>query len=270
MDIGASANVASTDAESEEENQAQAYDNVVREHVQLGRPYYHIMKLIPLACAEGNTVLDLLDLGCGTGYLTSMLADSVGPNGRVLGVDPDRDRIEVAKKNAADKYTNLTFQVADGESFPEDQYDVVFCNMVMGSIEKKEPIFNRVSKNLCSGGRFVLGDYLGLFPLYLEMSLLMGPIEGKRVLKMWHHVSTEVYEDLAKSNGLEVTKKEEEDFVYDYPNIDAVIENWYAATHGHFDPELIDPKTLEAFKKKYGDQKVVQKAPFARFIFTKI
>ena len=41
---------------------------------------------------------DILDLGCGTGELSAYLAELVGPKGRVLAVDPDKDRILVAKE----------------------------------------------------------------------------------------------------------------------------------------------------------------------------
>ena len=247
---------------NKEERQAQVYDQVVGDHVKQARPYSHILDLVPLV--EGST---LLDLGCGTGLLTSLLAERVGPNGRVVGVDPDKERIKIARKK--NKHENITFLVADGETFPEDQYDVVFCNVVMGSIENKQPVFNRVSKNLRTGGQFVLGIYLCLDPLVVEMTQLMGP-EGEQAMKMWHHVPAEVYEDLATSNGFIVTKKEEDELVYSYPNIDAVIRNWYAATHGNFDPALVDRDALDKFKQKYGNQEVEKKKSFARFVLTKI
>ena len=41
---------------------------------------------------------DILDLGCGTGELSAYLAELVGPKGRVLAVDPDKERILVAKE----------------------------------------------------------------------------------------------------------------------------------------------------------------------------
>lgn len=55
---------------------------------------------------EENLLLDLakpqngetvLDLGCGTGQLTSELAYSVGPTGKVIAIDPDVERLKVAQ-----------------------------------------------------------------------------------------------------------------------------------------------------------------------------
>ena len=42
--------------------------------------------------------MTILDMGCGTGYLSSVLADHVGPSGSVLAVDPDLERLNVAKE----------------------------------------------------------------------------------------------------------------------------------------------------------------------------
>ena len=40
-----------------------------------------------------------LDIGCGTGNLTSILAVCVGEEGYVCGIDPDVNRIAVATEN---------------------------------------------------------------------------------------------------------------------------------------------------------------------------
>ena len=254
--------MASTNGNAGKAKAAVVYDQVVRDHVDQGRPYSRILDMVPIL--ENKFVLDL---GCGTGYLTSLLSERVGANGRVLGVDPDCERIKIAKMNI--KATTVTFLVASGESFPEDQYDVVFCNVVMGSIENKQAVFKRVSKNLRPGGSFVLGVYLGLDPHVKKLSKLMGPDREKIIAEMWHHVPAQVYEDLAVSNGLIVTKKEEFELLYSYPNIDAVIRNWYAATHGNFDPALVDSEKLREFKETYSNQKVDKTLSFARFLLTK-
>ena len=39
----------------------------------------------------------VLDLGCGTGYLTKALSERVGPEGKVVAVDPDGERLKIAK-----------------------------------------------------------------------------------------------------------------------------------------------------------------------------
>ena len=40
----------------------------------------------------------VLDLGCGTGHLATILSDLVGPEGRVVAVDPDAERIKISKR----------------------------------------------------------------------------------------------------------------------------------------------------------------------------
>ena len=42
-------------------------------------------------CPKAGDVI--LDLGCGTGELSAYLAELVGPRGKVIGVDPDKERV---------------------------------------------------------------------------------------------------------------------------------------------------------------------------------
>ena len=44
----------------------------------------------------GDTILDL---GCGTGELSAYLAQLVGNSGKVVGVDPDKERLQLAKNH---------------------------------------------------------------------------------------------------------------------------------------------------------------------------
>lgn len=39
----------------------------------------------------------ILDLGCGTGELAAYLAGLVGPHGKVVGVDPDKERLQLGR-----------------------------------------------------------------------------------------------------------------------------------------------------------------------------
>ena len=49
----------------------------------------------------------ILDLGCGTGYHSKVLADLVGPYGKVVGIDPDTERLQLAKE----KYSASTLSI---------------------------------------------------------------------------------------------------------------------------------------------------------------
>jgi len=54
-------------------------------------------KLIPFQFWAGDFILDL---GCSTGELSvAYLAEPVGPEEKVIGVDPDKERIEMARQS---------------------------------------------------------------------------------------------------------------------------------------------------------------------------
>jgi len=109
---------------------------------------------------DGTTLIDLLsptekskvlDLGCGTGYLSKVLGERVSPGGEVVGVDPDKARIKVAKEKYAS--SNVVFFEGSTNEFPEDQYDFIFSNYVLHWVKDKESAFKKVYKNLKAAWR---------------------------------------------------------------------------------------------------------------------
>ena len=55
-----------------------------------------------------------VDLGCGPRGIVDLLADRVGPEGRVIGLDYNPDSIALAREFAvASRLTNVTFVVGD-------------------------------------------------------------------------------------------------------------------------------------------------------------
>ena len=74
----------------------------------------------------------ILDLGCGTGELSSYLAELVGPEGKVIGVDPDNERIQLAKETHK-QVKNLSFLEGSSLTFPRiglEPCDIIFSNML--------------------------------------------------------------------------------------------------------------------------------------------
>ena len=102
----------------------------------------------------------ILDLGCGTGELSAYLAQLVRQEGKVVAVDPDVDRIQVAQKSHI-SVKNLVFLEGSASNFPRmgtETYDIIFCNYVLHWIQEKKKSFsgtcsavsNQQERLLCS------------------------------------------------------------------------------------------------------------------------
>src|SRR5262249_16144585 len=75
-----------------------------------------------------------VDLGCGRATISIGLSETV-PNGRVVGVDIDRDDLAMGRRNAAAMDRgNLAFAAADGRRLPfgDHVFDAVLCHSVPG------------------------------------------------------------------------------------------------------------------------------------------
>jgi ubiquinone/menaquinone biosynthesis C-methylase UbiE len=102
----------------------------------------HFVRFLDAASAEGSFQaykrllgqflnlepgVRLLDIGCGTGDDARAMAELVGPNGRVVGVDNSQAMITEAEKRAAGQPLSVEFRVADALHlpFPDDSFDGV-------------------------------------------------------------------------------------------------------------------------------------------------
>jgi trans-aconitate methyltransferase len=91
----------------------------------------------------------ILDLGCGTGHLTSEIADS---GATVVGIDRSVEMIDTARTT----YPECTFVRADATAFaPEEPFDAVFSNAALHWIDDQDAVLETVRNALRPGGRFV-------------------------------------------------------------------------------------------------------------------
>lgn len=124
---------------------AARYDAVSTPQFLQGKKLLSLLRVGP-----GDSVLDL---GCGTGRLAEYVAQLVGPQGRVLGLDPSPQRIAIAKRREAGV---LSFAVAgsgDLASFAAASFDRVYLNYVFHWIDKKAEALRQIDRILKPGGR---------------------------------------------------------------------------------------------------------------------
>lgn len=96
--------------------------------------------------------MKVLDLGCGTGFQSKMMSDLVMPDGLVIAIDPDKERINFAKEKNTAK--NLCYLEVSAENIPGANYDMVYSNSVLHWVKDKDSLFQEVGKCLKSGGTF--------------------------------------------------------------------------------------------------------------------
>ena len=170
---------------------AERYDNL-KAHVphQSVDGIALVNKLPPLT---GSIVLDL---GCGTGFSANVLAERVGSNGKVTAVDPDTERLRIARQKYGAQ-PNLEFLDGSSESFPSGPYDTVFSNHVMNWIRDKESAFQKVYEHLKVGGKFAFVYGEKNAPLFWQ-------VLKPKVKESFDKLPNNVYKSIALKCGFEV------------------------------------------------------------------
>lgn len=93
-----------------------------------------------------------LDLGCGDGRLTKLIADRLGI-WKLVGLEPDS--LEIAQAETCGLYERL--HCAYGDSIPEEDgtFDFVFSNSVLEHIPEVKPVLSEARRVIKPGGHFI-------------------------------------------------------------------------------------------------------------------
>ena len=220
------------------------------------------IKLIDkLEITKGSTVLDL---GCGTGLLAKVLSERVGPEGRVVAVDPDEERLKIARE----KYSanNIEYIQADDKTFPAGQYDLIFCNVVIHWIPDKESLFKRVYMNLHPGAQFTFTTSDGEIAIPAIGRRFFDEVVGPDFLQQLFsevcmYPTAVECKTLASATGFEQTSVITTDVHPEWRNLDHYIDVMHGWFGGEFDPSQFDRDALTKLKEEYGDGPVVQTNP---------
>lgn len=115
--------------------------------------YFHLAKLRP-----GETVVDL---GSGSGMDSFLAALTVGPSGKVIGVDmTDAQRLKAERLRDGGGFGNVSFLKGyiDAVPLPERSADAVISNGVFNLAPDKAAVFAEVARLLKPGGRMAIAD----------------------------------------------------------------------------------------------------------------
>jgi arsenite methyltransferase len=128
---------------------------LARNYETAGLVQFHHGKFLvgPLALKAGEHVLDV---GTGTGRLAEFVAGLVGPQGRVIGIDPLENRIEIARLRESATLTFETGRAEDLSQFGDGQFDAIYLNSVFHWIAEKDRALQEVHRVLKPGGRIGL------------------------------------------------------------------------------------------------------------------
>ena len=99
---------------------------------------------------------DILDCGCGTGAMLSMIREKC-PDKNYTGIDLSEKMIEVANRRAGE---NLRFVRGDCENLPfgDGSFDAVLCSMSFHHYPNPDRFFQSVHRILRKDGRLILRD----------------------------------------------------------------------------------------------------------------
>lgn len=174
------------------------FDNMDNEYVEYFGDDWEFIKEISEFASCFDKEDKILDLGCGSGYITNYLVEK-GLN--ATGIDFSSEMIKIAKK----KYPKLNFLLDDflniEKHFDEDSIDGLIAIYSLYFIPKEqfEVMLKSLSKVLKNGGLFLFVTQIGTGEDYITTPL-MTENDIKEELYVNYYMKDELEEILNRNN----------------------------------------------------------------------
>jgi len=112
-----------------------------------------------------------LDVGCGVGLYTLWLAEAIGKGGRVIGIEPELEKVEAARKLVSGRVDQgrLEFKQGDGTAIPlpDRSVDWVWCGDVLHHIVETEKALREFRRVIRPGGQIIVKESQVLSAMFL-------------------------------------------------------------------------------------------------------
>ena len=134
------------------DNTAQTYDRIVK-YATFGKDNLWKSQIISQMPESSR----ILELACGTGILTSKIAQKF-PHSKIVGVDITKNYLEIAKKKLGSS-KNISFVCQDAQTIELDQeFDCIVSSYIPKYCEPKILIPNCI-KHLKPKGKIIMHDF---------------------------------------------------------------------------------------------------------------
>ncbi|MDP3644711.1 MAG: methyltransferase domain-containing protein [Bacteroidota bacterium] len=141
-----------------------------------------------------------IDLGSGRGTDVLRLAEEVGANGFVYGVDVTEEMVRKASATATKMgVDNVKFVLADLEQIPlpDETANLIISNCTLNHVSNKPGVWAEIYRLLKNGGRFVISDIYSGEPVPEEYAN-----DPEAVAECWAgSITREEYIALIKATG---------------------------------------------------------------------
>jgi trans-aconitate 2-methyltransferase len=134
------------------------YDGYAERQIQVGINARHRAIVATMAEAGWRPGQRVLEIGTGIGTLTELIAEGLGPQGSLVGVDLSPQSIEIAKHRLR-RFAHVDVMAADALDVAiEGSFDVIVLPDVIEHIplELHERLFRRLAGWLCDDGIVVM------------------------------------------------------------------------------------------------------------------
>jgi SAM-dependent methyltransferase len=104
-----------------------------------------------------------LDAGCGPGETMRLLAERVGPEGRVVGVDADTSigilAVEMLHRTGHQQCAFRTHDLTSEQPVPGAPFDLVYARLLLFHLPQRASVLARLWDAVAPGGHLVVQDY---------------------------------------------------------------------------------------------------------------